>query len=138
MFPFYLTYLMQLLDMRCFQTYKHFHKLAVYQAVCNMQLIYNYSCFLQDLQGIREKSLTKKTIILAQAKASLFPLNSNIVLKKIKQYSNLEPNDELPPYYKLFFQTLKTIQHTLELGKALAKRINHKLSSPIRKHMKSY
>ena len=30
MFPPYLTYLMQLLDVGCFQTYKHFHKLAVY------------------------------------------------------------------------------------------------------------
>jgi len=61
-----------------------------------------------------------------------------MVLKKIKQYSDPEPDDELPPYYKLFFQTPKTVQHSLELGEALAKRINHKLSSPTRKHIELY
>jgi hypothetical protein len=30
MFPPHLTYLLQLLDIRCFQTYKHFYKLAIY------------------------------------------------------------------------------------------------------------
>jgi hypothetical protein len=55
MFPPHLTHLMQTLDVGCFQTYKYFHKLAVR----NMQLSFDYSCFLQDLPGIREKSLTE-------------------------------------------------------------------------------
>jgi hypothetical protein len=65
MFLPHLTHILQLLDVGCFQTYKHFHNLAVHQAVRNMQLTYNYSCFLQDLPGIREKSLTEKTIVSA-------------------------------------------------------------------------
>jgi hypothetical protein len=68
----------------------------------------------------------------------LFPLDPDVVLKKMKQYSDPEPDDELPPYYKSFFQTPKTVQHSLKLGGAFAKRIDHKLSSPIRKHMESY
>ena len=138
MFPPHLTYFMQLLDVGCFQTYKHFHKLAVHQAVRDMQLTYDYSCFLQDLPGIRERSLTKKTIVSAQAKAGLFPLDPEVVIKKMKTYSNPEPDDELLPHSESFFQTPKTIQHSLELGEALAKRINHKLSSLTHKHIKSY
>ena len=61
-----------------------------------------------------------------------------MVLKKMKTHSDLEPDDELPPYSELFFQTPKTVWHSLELGEALAKRIDHKLSSPTRKHMESY
>jgi hypothetical protein len=56
----------------------------------------------------------------------------------MKTYSDPLPDDKLPPYYKPFFQTPKTIRHSLELGEALAKRIDHKLSSPTRRHMESY
>jgi hypothetical protein len=61
-----------------------------------------------------------------------------MVLKKIKTYSDPEPDDKLPPYSELFFQTSKTVWHSLKLREALAKRIDHKLSSPTRKHMESY
>ena len=82
--------------------------------------------------------MTEKTIVSAWAKAGLFPLDPNIVLKKMKQYSDLEPDDELPPHYKSFFQTPKTVRHSLKLSEALAKRIDYKLSSPTRKHIESY
>jgi hypothetical protein len=68
----------------------------------------------------------------------LFPLDLDRVLKKMKTYSDPEPDNKLPPYSELFFQTPKTIQHSLELSEALTKRINYKLSSPIRKHMELY
>jgi hypothetical protein len=61
-----------------------------------------------------------------------------MVWKKMKTYSDPEPDDELPPHSKSFFQIPKTIRHSLELGEALAKKIDHKLSSPTRKHMESY
>jgi hypothetical protein len=72
MFPPYLTQLLQPLDVGCFQTYKHFHKLAVHHAVRNMQLVYDYSSFLQDLPSIREQTLTGKTIVSVWAKAGFF------------------------------------------------------------------
>jgi hypothetical protein len=56
----------------------------------------------------------------------------------MKTYSDPLPDNELPPYYKLFFQTLKTTWHSLELGKAFAKQIDYKLSSPTHRHMESY
>jgi hypothetical protein len=103
-----------------------------------MQLTYDYSCFLQDLEGIREKSLTEKTIMLAWAKSGIFPLDPDLVLKKMKPYSDPIPEPELPPHHEPFFQTPKTIRHSLALGEALARRIDHKLSSLTRKHMESY
>lgn len=103
-----------------------------------MQLTYDYSCFLQDLPAIRKKSLTEKTIVSAWSKAGLFPFDLDIVLKKMKQYSEPEPDPELPAHHESFFQTPKTVRHSLELGEALAKRIDHKLSSPTRKHIESY
>jgi hypothetical protein len=68
----------------------------------------------------------------------LFPLDPNMVLKKMKQYSDPEPDLELLANYESFFQTPKTVRHSLELGEAHAKRIDHKLSSPTRKRMDSY
>jgi hypothetical protein len=82
--------------------------------------------------------LTEKKVVSAWAKASLFPLDPDIVLKKMKQYSNLDPDDELPPHHESFFQTPKTAKHSLELSEALAKRIDHKLSSLTHKHIESY
>jgi DDE superfamily endonuclease len=74
MFPSHLTHLLQPLDVECFQTYKHFNKFAVHQEIRNMQLTYDYSCFLNDLEGIQEKTLTEKLIMLAWAKSGIFPL----------------------------------------------------------------
>lgn len=56
----------------------------------------------------------------------------------MKQYSDPEPDLELLANYESFFQTPKTVRHSLELGEAHAKRIDHKLSSPTRKRMESY
>ena len=74
----------------------------------------------------------------AQAKSGIFPYNPEVVLKKMKTYLDPIPDDELPAHPESFFQTPKTVRHSLELGEALAKRIDHKLSSPTRKHMESY
>jgi hypothetical protein len=61
-----------------------------------------------------------------------------VVLKKMKTYSDPIPNDELPAHLESFFQTPKTIRHSLELGEALAKKIDHRSSSPTRRQMESY
>jgi hypothetical protein len=74
-----------------------------------MQLTYDYSCFLNDLEGIRAKTLTEKTIMSAWAKSGIFPLDPEVVLKKMKTYSDPLPDDELPPHHEPFFQTPKTI-----------------------------
>ena len=76
--------------------------------------------------------------MLAQSKSSIFLFDPKIVLKKMKTYSDPIPEPELPLHNKPFFQTPKTVWHSLTLGEALAKRIDYKLSSPTRKHMESY
>jgi hypothetical protein len=58
MLPLHLTHILQLLDVGVFQTYKHCHNLAVHQAIRSLQFEYNYSCFLQDLPKIREKTFS--------------------------------------------------------------------------------
>ena len=68
----------------------------------------------------------------------MFLFDLDIVLKKIKQYSEPEPDPELLAHHESFFQTPKTVQHSLELGEAFAKRIDHKLNSLTRKHIESY
>jgi hypothetical protein len=138
MFPPYLTQLLQPLEVGCFQTYKHFHKLAVHQAVRNMQLVYDYSSFLQDLPSIREQTLTGKTIVSVWAKAGLYPLDSSVVLNRMKKYTDPEPEPELPGFSESLFQTPKTIRHSLDLGEALGKKVNPLLSSPTRRHTQSY
>ena len=76
--------------------------------------------------------------MLAWAKSGIFPFDPKVVLKKMKTYSDLLLDDELPLYHKPFFQTPRTIRHSLKLGKALTKRIEHKLSSLTCRHIESY
>jgi hypothetical protein len=64
-FPSYLTYIMQPLDIGCFQTWKHFHNLAIYSSLHSLQNTYNSAVFLRDLPAIREKTLTISTIVSA-------------------------------------------------------------------------
>jgi DDE superfamily endonuclease len=87
-FPPHLSQLLQPLDVECFQTYNHYYKLAVHQAIRDMQLVYDYSCFLRDLPNVREKALTEETIVSAFAKAGLFSLDSSVVSKRMKKYSD--------------------------------------------------
>jgi hypothetical protein len=47
-YPLYLTHLIQLLDIGCFQTCKLWHKRAVYDAIRHLELDYNTSSFLRD------------------------------------------------------------------------------------------
>jgi hypothetical protein len=72
------------------------------------------------------------------AEAGLFLLDPDVVLKKMKMYSNLGLEDELPSHKELFYQTPKTIRHSLQLSKALGMKIGPILSSPTRRHMQSY
>ncbi len=48
-FPLHLTHLMQPLDVGCFQSYKHWQKMAVHQAIRCLESNYNSACFLRDL-----------------------------------------------------------------------------------------
>ena len=64
-FPSHLTHIVQPLDVGCFQTWKHFHNLAIHESLQNLQNSYNSAAFLQDLAVIRMKTLTISTIVSA-------------------------------------------------------------------------
>jgi hypothetical protein len=70
-FPSYLTYIIQPLDISCFQTWKHFHNLAIYNSLQSLQNTYNSAAFLRDLPAIRKKTLTISTIVSAFQKAGI-------------------------------------------------------------------
>jgi hypothetical protein len=59
--------------------------------------------------------------MLAWAKSGIFHFDPKVVLKKMKAYSNPLPNEVLPPHYKPFFQTPKTIRQSLALVRPLRK-----------------
>jgi hypothetical protein len=70
-----------------------------------MQVSYTYINFLEDLPKIREQTIMEKIIVLAWAKSSLFPLDSSIVLKRLKKYLDAELEPELPPHSSFFFNS---------------------------------
>ena len=62
-------------------------------------------------------------------------MGPDLVLKKMKTYSDPELEDELPSHKELFYRTPKTVSHSLQLSEALGKKIGPMLSSPTRRHM---
>ena len=95
-FSSYLTYLMQPLDVGVFQTYKHYQKIAVHKAICSLESNYNSASFCRDIPAIRKQTLTPDLIKSAWKKAGCWPVNAQVVLKKMKE---IDP-PELPklPY----------------------------------------
>ena len=83
------------------------------------------------------RNLKKILRSLSPMVSSLFPLDSSIVLKRLKKYLDAELEPELPPHSQ-FFSTPKTIRHGLQLGEALKKKIDPLLSSPTWMHFGSY
>jgi hypothetical protein len=137
MFPPHLTYIMQPLDVGYFQSYKHWHNLAIHQAIRNLEDVYDYACFLRDLPEFRKKTFTESTIVHSFIKSGLFPIDASIVLDKMKKYSNPELEPNLLVVYNNIYSTPKTISHSLQLGEALSKKIEPLLSSPTRNHFRS-
>ena len=70
-FPSYLTYILQPLDVGCFQTWKHFQNLAIHELLYNLQNIYNSAAFLRDLEAIRIRTFTISSILSVFQKAGI-------------------------------------------------------------------
>jgi hypothetical protein len=84
---------MQPLDVGAFQPYKHWHSIAVQQAINKLEDGYTLDSFLRDLPSIRRKALTEKTIRHSFAKTGIVPFDGGKqVLRKIQKY--LPPKNE--------------------------------------------
>jgi hypothetical protein len=105
-FPSYLTYILKLLDVGSFQSYKHWHKRTVHAALRNLELNYNISSFLYDLPSIRQLTFTPKTIVLDFKKASIWPPDLKLALKKMKSKSDPEEPLLLITENNVFLSTL--------------------------------
>ena len=70
-FSSYLIYILQPLDISCFQTWKHFQNLAIYKLLHNLQNIYNSAVFLRDLEAIRIRTFTISSILSVFQKAGI-------------------------------------------------------------------
>src|SRR5277367_6361479 len=69
----------------------------------------------------------------------MWPLNSKIVLKRIKKYSDLvEPLPPLITEKNVLALTLKSISYTLQARQAWKQRMDEILSSPSRQSFDSY
>jgi hypothetical protein len=91
-FPSYFTYVLQPLDIGCFQIWKHFYNLAIYKSLYNLQNSYNSAVFLRDLEAIRIRTLTIPTIVSVFQKAGVWPLDIEVIFKKMRKYSIARPS----------------------------------------------
>jgi hypothetical protein len=71
-FPAYLIYIIQPLDIGCFHIWKHFHNLAIYKSLHNLQNTYNSATFLRDLPVIRMETLTLSNIVSVFQKSGIW------------------------------------------------------------------
>ena len=58
----HLTHCMQPLDVGVFHPYKHWHDVAIKDALTKLDIEYSLVSFLRDLKWIREQTFDRKTI----------------------------------------------------------------------------
>src|SRR5438045_2526239 len=71
----HLTHCMQPLDVGCFQPYKHWHDVAIKDALAGLDVEYGLRSFLRDLSRIRKRTFKKDTIKHAFKKSGMYPPN---------------------------------------------------------------
>lgn len=125
-FPSHLTYVLQPLDVRVFQPYKHWHAKAIQHTIRNLDIDYNIASFMQDLHEIKAETFKKNTIHSAFKKARMWPISCKAAIAKMKVYSLLEPLIELPTLPR----TPTRFQHAEEGLRHWAPKVSEKLSSP--------
>ena len=72
----HLTHCMQSLDVGVFQLYKHWHEVAIWDALASLSFEYNVQFFLRDLPTIQENIFKKRTIWHAFRKSEMWPINT--------------------------------------------------------------
>jgi hypothetical protein len=92
----HLTHCMQPLDVGVFHPYKHWHNIAIQDALAGLDVEYGIRSFFRDLSGIREQTFKKSTIRSAFRKSGMYPPDSKQCLKQLKIFNPpKEKEDEL-------------------------------------------
>ena len=95
---------MQPLDVGVFQPYKHWHNVAIQEAISESFIEYSLTQFLKDLTKIRNNTFKASTIQNAFEKSGMWPVNSKVFIKQLKTF-NSESSDltddrvSLPPTF---------------------------------------
>jgi DDE superfamily endonuclease len=84
--PLYTSHILQPLNVVLFQLYKHFHAKAVDQATRTGCSNFNKLEFLAAINGIRQDTFKRHSILSAFRECGIIPYNPQIVLKKVQDY----------------------------------------------------
>jgi hypothetical protein len=93
-FPPHCTHILQPLDVKCFNPYKHYHDKCIKKALRQGEVAYNLVSFMWDLPEIRQKGLTPATIQSGFLTPGLWPLDEEACMNQLKVF---EP--DCPPDY---------------------------------------
>src|ERR1700726_118535 len=80
----HLTHCIQPLDVGVFQPYKHWHDVAIKDALAGLDIEYGLRSFLKDLTSIRENTFKKSTIRHAFKKSGMYPPDPKQCFKQLK------------------------------------------------------
>lgn len=83
----HLSHCMQPCDCGTFWAYKHWHQVAVKDAILKLDFDYSIRSFIRDLPSIRTKTFTKHTIRSAWKKCGMWPIRPKRCLKLMQVYS---------------------------------------------------
>lgn len=119
----HLTHCMQPLDVGCFQPYKHWHDVAIKDALAGFDVEYSLRSFLRDLEGIRKKTFKKYTIKHAFEKSGIYPPNVNQCLKQLKTFS--PPKKETSQPTEEGEDSLPTLHHPPQTAMEVEVQFDH-------------
>lgn len=89
-FPPHSTHILQPLDVVCFQPLKHYHSLAIRDAVANGDSEFKKAEFLAVLDGFRRQTFKSTTIKAAFQRVGFVPFNPDIVINTLAEQQTLE------------------------------------------------
>src|SRR6266480_3028477 len=110
----HLTHCMQPLDVGVFQPYKHWHDVAIQNALASLSFEYDIQSFLQDLSTIQENIFKKRTIQHAFRKSGMWPIDTKQCLKQLKTFNPLSKSNNDEPTLSLLSQTSMNVEKGLE------------------------
>ena len=117
----HMTHCMQSLDVAVFQPYKHWHDVAIQEAISEFDISYSISRFCHDLTKIRDCTFKRSTIKSAFQKSGMWPIDSTKCISQLKKFvPRSESQLSRSPLSQPSLDTLPRIQpqtlHEVERG----------------------